>query len=351
MNSTILAAAIPSDVVRLTGPFLVGQFINWGLFGLLNIQVYLYYIAFPHDRLVPKTIVATSYIVELVQIIMSTRDAFRIFGKGWGVQEELDKVGWQWFSVVILGAIIASIGQMFYAWRIWVLSTKLWMPLIVVVLSLTQLVAGFVGGAIAKERGDSLMQVTAFVPISIWLVGTSVCDICIAASMLWHLRRPNSRFRSTNTLLTKIITVTIETGLICAASALIDLALFIAFRHTNYHIPFCASLSKLYSNSLLAVLNARIKITGGRNEFSMPDDSSLSTMLSTASSVPSRSSSMLPRFDRMSLGISMGHKSEKSASESSSTIPISMMSNGYRVASPPPPPRSYPAVTVVHTVS
>lgn len=86
-----------------------------------------------------------------------------------------------------------------------------------------------------------------------WLVGTSVCDIVIAVSMLYYMRHARTGFRATTTLLTKIIRVSIETGLICATFALLDLSIFLAYPHNNYHIPICMCLSKIYSNSLLAV--------------------------------------------------------------------------------------------------
>ena len=102
----------------------------------------MYYIAFPKDKRLPKAIVATVYTLETLQIILSTRDAFRNFGTGWGSMSELDSVGWLWFSVPVLGAlsmsckpllieavtlidrIVCCIGQMFYAWRIWILGRQ-----------------------------------------------------------------------------------------------------------------------------------------------------------------------------------------------------------------------------------
>lgn len=91
-----------------------------------------------------------------------------------------------------------------------------------------------------------------------WLVGTSVCDIVIAMSMLHYMRHARTGFRATTTLLTKIIRVSIETGLICATFALLDLSIFLSYPHNNYHIPLCMCLSKIYSNSLLAVCGVSI---------------------------------------------------------------------------------------------
>lgn len=53
----------------------------------------------------PKIIVTTVYVLELAQTVLSTRDSFRNFGTGWGDMNDLNTVGWLWFSVPVLGSI------------------------------------------------------------------------------------------------------------------------------------------------------------------------------------------------------------------------------------------------------
>ena len=78
-------------------------------------------------------------------------------------------------------------------------------------------------------------------------------DIIIAVCMIYHLRRSDTGFRRTRTLLSKFVRITVETGLVCAACAVLDLALYCAFQTNNYHLAPSVPLSKLYSNSLLVV--------------------------------------------------------------------------------------------------
>lgn len=65
----------------------------------------VYYLAFPKDKPLPKAIVATCFVLEILQTTLSTRDAFRNFGTGWGNMIDLDAVGWLWFSVPVLGSV------------------------------------------------------------------------------------------------------------------------------------------------------------------------------------------------------------------------------------------------------
>lgn len=48
------------------------------------------------------------YTLELLQTVLSTRDAFRVFGTGWGDLNGLDGVGWLWFSVPVLVSLSKS---------------------------------------------------------------------------------------------------------------------------------------------------------------------------------------------------------------------------------------------------
>jgi len=52
-SSAVLA---PSTAQFLAGPTIIGNFINWGLFGVLCLQIYLYYCAFPKDKASVKAI-------------------------------------------------------------------------------------------------------------------------------------------------------------------------------------------------------------------------------------------------------------------------------------------------------
>ncbi|PBK99741.1 hypothetical protein ARMGADRAFT_1008250 [Armillaria gallica] len=264
-------------IAELTGPLLLGHFFNWGLFGALTVQAYIYYLAFPHDRWIPKTIVAVAYTLEFLQTILATRDAFRNFGTGWGDLDDLNKVGWLWFSVPVMSSIISVSAQIFFAWRIWMFSDKWWLPTLIVLLAITEGIAGIWSGVSAHFIGIfSKVQEHNEKTTAVWLGGTALCDVIIAASMIYYLTRSKTGFRSTNVILAKFVRITVETGAVCATFAILDLAFFIAYKHNNYHLAPSIALSKLYSNSLLVVFNARIRFVGGRDIGNASDDYSLS---------------------------------------------------------------------------
>ncbi|KAI0794954.1 hypothetical protein C8Q75DRAFT_518350 [Abortiporus biennis] len=240
-----------------------GHLWNWGLFGILVLQIYLYYLSFPNDRTRPKLLVLSLLSLEIVQIILSARDAFRVLVQGWGDVVELDKVGLEWFSAIIIGALVACLTQVFFAWRISVLSGKNWLSAPIVLLSILQLVAGmYVGIIVAKDpfRSHGAM---------------SACDILIAVIMTFSLSNSNPLIPAIYEPVTLVVRFTVETGVVCAISATLDLILFLSFRRKAIFLPLCFMLSKLHSNSVLALLNMRLRIFGGRHDTKVPTDVTL----------------------------------------------------------------------------
>ena len=57
-----------------------------------------------------------------------------------------------------------------------------------------------------------------------------------------------------------------------AVFATIDLILYFALPHTVYHICIATFLTKLYTNSLLALFNSRVSIIGSRDSIEKPSE-------------------------------------------------------------------------------
>ncbi|KAF8880085.1 hypothetical protein BD779DRAFT_1550380 [Infundibulicybe gibba] len=264
--STNPPGPIPQNIGASAGPLLLGYLFNWCLFGVLSVQVYLYYLAFPRDRLSIKCLVFGLYIVETLQTILITHDVFDSFGSGYGMLSALESTQLEWLGVPIISGIVSCTVQTFFAYRIFVLSKSKPLGLIICVIALTQGASGIAQGVQALQINDfAKLQNEAFVSCTIWLGGAALCDIIIAVSMSYYLSKSETGFRSTHVLISKLIRLTIETGSMTAAVATIDMALFLAFRNNNYHATPALILAKLYSNTLVVILNSRLRIVDGRD--------------------------------------------------------------------------------------
>ncbi|KAH8085999.1 hypothetical protein BXZ70DRAFT_1045453 [Cristinia sonorae] len=268
-NVNETTTALP-DITLIAGPVLIGHVITWGLMGMLTVQVYIYYLAFPKDNWKTKFLVGTAYAVETTQTACFTYDIFRIFVRGWSNPSELDSVGLLWLDISIIPGIVPTLCQLFYAWRIHRLSQSYKIPVLVALLSITQLVVTLYGGvrAIHMQNILNYPETVVFTSLLICFTSEALCDTLIACSMsyfFWKARK-TVLSRQASTMLTRLIRLTVETGFITAVSTTVMFMLFVGQKDTLLYAGFLTPSSKLYSNTLLVLLNSRVRILGGRVE-------------------------------------------------------------------------------------
>ncbi|KAJ7771465.1 hypothetical protein B0H16DRAFT_1513636 [Mycena metata] len=257
--SPSMPSALPA-MGQFTIPILVGTLMNYLLIGALFVQVYLYFLAFPKDNIYHRLTVGFLVVAEVLQTVGDSRDTIRIFGSGWGNPEVLESVGWSWFSVPVMGSAIASVGQMFFARRIYVLADNFFIPGLITTITALQFGAGMWSGVlIYRAKTFSQLQMRLEAPLVVWLGAMTLANLVIVAGTAYYVikrRRPDFS-RLTLTALSQILRVTVETGFVCASFALVNLVLFVTYGGNNYHLGICIWLCKVYSNSILAILNSR----------------------------------------------------------------------------------------------
>ncbi|KAK0196100.1 hypothetical protein F5146DRAFT_317764 [Armillaria mellea] len=266
-------------IETLSGPLIVAYLLHWGLFGTLSVQLYLYYLAFPNDRKFTKCLVYGFYLVAFIQTMAFTYDAFATFGYGFGDLEALTGMYSNWFTVTILSSVSACVGQSFYAYRIFVLSKSQIVPIVVICVSLTSFVAGIITGVFCFPADDVTELVSPRMSIAVGILcgASALCDIIIAICMTLYLMRGNTGLRQTQILVAKLIRLTIETGSVTAVGALLTFILFFAFPHQTFYQAPALLTSEMYANTVIMVLNARIRIMGGRDIYTSDTDMIITT--------------------------------------------------------------------------
>ncbi|KAK0451652.1 hypothetical protein EV421DRAFT_1731468 [Armillaria borealis] len=246
-------------IAELSGP--IAALLNWGLFGTLSVQLYLYYLAFPNDRRFTKYLVYGIYVIEFVQTMFITHDVFATFGYGFGDMDALTAKHLYWFTVPIMSAIAAGIGQVFYAYRIFILSKSRIISIFIVCISLTNYVASMFTGVYSFQAGIITRLTSRKLHIAVGLM------------------RSTTDFRRTRILITKIIRLTIETGSVTAVVALLSVVLFIVFPNQTFYMTPTLIMPKLYANAVYMVLNSRFQIIGGRDTYKSSTDISITTTM------------------------------------------------------------------------
>ncbi|KAF8799753.1 hypothetical protein BYT27DRAFT_7200985 [Phlegmacium glaucopus] len=275
-NSTSLDD--PSDLRTVATSLIVALAINWGLLGMLCLQVYTYYIAFPQDHLLPKLQVYGVLFCECVQSAVVAYDVVTALVKSLGDPNELDLLRTLWFTIPVAGGITGGVGQLFFAYRIWMISSELKPTIIIAAFSVASVCSAmFSAEAFFRAKTFSILLSgdMGFPSIAAWNGIGAICDLSIALSMPYFLMRHGTGLRSTHIMIVRLVRLLIEIGGLTAIMAILHLCLY-SSRNEIFVIPGL-SMSKLYATTMLVILNNRLKIEGGRFEQGDVEESTLSS--------------------------------------------------------------------------
>ncbi|KAF9443633.1 hypothetical protein P691DRAFT_808695 [Macrolepiota fuliginosa MF-IS2] len=210
-----------------------------------------------------------------MQTAFALRDFYTLFctsfgNLSWNINPR--RFGFMWFTIPVSDTLVAVIVQLFYAYRIWTISRQKIITVVVSVSAITQFVCGIITAATDynQVRDDAVASfAVSLVDIIAWGTVGGLCDVLIAIYMFYFLSKQLSRVpRRTQVPLTRIKRLLLETGILTAAMATGYTALSVLENlrsNWNWFVIPGLSLSKLYSNSMLVLMNNRATITGGRN--------------------------------------------------------------------------------------
>ncbi|KAI0739120.1 hypothetical protein C8Q80DRAFT_231774 [Daedaleopsis nitida] len=274
---------VSRSVLLLIGPIYFAVAGSCLLFGISIVQLYIYCSYYPNDRQRIKGLVYWVFALDVYLTVVSISLGWHVLCSGWGREVNIQAPGWSFPGIVAGDGIMATTVHIFYAWRIWMLKKWIWVPGTIILISLAQL-----GSAISIAAGIShiqhLSELLPFFPrTTVWLGGAATADILIAVAMLYILlqARHNARafrIRRSQRTINRLMALSLETGSITAACALIELVFFLApgVNDTNIHAMLAYILGKIYSNAMMANLNSRVRISERNTEVSRGISTSLS---------------------------------------------------------------------------
>ncbi|KJA27651.1 hypothetical protein HYPSUDRAFT_867045 [Hypholoma sublateritium FD-334 SS-4] len=144
---------------------------NWILFGILSVQIYLYYVAFPKDYRVIKVIVSAQLLLETIQTATFSHDVIHHFTIVYTRPNAIYDVGTLWISIPLMIGLIAFITQSFYCYRVGVLTRSKCAVALINMLSLAQLAAA-ISVAVQEKKAILLIRFLSenktLIAIGIW---------------------------------------------------------------------------------------------------------------------------------------------------------------------------------------
>ncbi|TFK90194.1 hypothetical protein K466DRAFT_638889 [Polyporus arcularius HHB13444] len=219
------------DPGPLIAPLFLANSLNWLALGVLLVQCCFYLQNFPTDQRWIRVLVASIFVLELVQTATTTHQAWWYTVTNWNNPAALLTFPWSAMTVPIMAGIIAAIVQMFYAWRVFVLSSN-WilcgMAILIVVLSLLQCITSIVVSVLFQLNATPVELERLRHGFELWITSSFVCDVLIAGNMLYILYtvRNQSIWERASGIVGRLIGITIGTGAAIALCGALTLGLF-----------------------------------------------------------------------------------------------------------------------------
>ncbi|KAH7912152.1 hypothetical protein BJ138DRAFT_1149068, partial [Hygrophoropsis aurantiaca] len=243
------------------GPGLIGLALSLGMYGVALAQYGFYLNAFPRDPRGLKALVLFVFIIDALH-------SYGMIAYNWAILVTCHRgvigecpadLPWEAVMAPVISYSTTFIVQSFYGHRLWIISAhNKYITFTVFVIAVIEYALGIsciVG--IIRNAGSPTAANTALA-VGGAAAGLSVtCDVLITSSVFFYLRPQRSGIKRTGTAMQQLINIFVNMGLL---TCLISLSLFV-FNWTEdgqYWIGAPAPLiCKSYTNSLMAVLNAR----------------------------------------------------------------------------------------------
>ncbi|KAI0750004.1 hypothetical protein C8Q80DRAFT_663083 [Daedaleopsis nitida] len=241
------------------GAVLIGTILGSILYGLTSHQSYRYYRLYPTDPLLLKLMVFVIWCLDTFHTILSMHVCYYYLITNYFDPEKLLVGIWSMrLTIITTGAVIA-ITHIFFARRIFLIGNRnIYLLILMGLLLVTETcfcLAATVETFVAVTFERYTEHYKWIIPCSL---GTAVIiDAVTTSTLTYYLHKCRTGFKRTDSLIDILIVYTINTGLL---TGLLNLAAMLAATFspkTLIYYGIDIASSKMYANSLLAVLNAR----------------------------------------------------------------------------------------------
>ncbi|KAH9853821.1 hypothetical protein C2E23DRAFT_867811 [Lenzites betulinus] len=225
----------------------------WPWFNTLAVscsQMYYYFTRYRSDPWSIKLLVTAVWVSDSIHQALISHSIYWYLITEYGVPGAPLQIAETIIIEVFFNSFTSLFVQSFFAARIWKLSGgKLVLVIPVVVL---------VAGEFGNMALGSFLDAYKVKGLSISMNALAAAgDVTIAAILCTILHKSRTGFSNSNTLINKLMVFAVNTGLLTSVCACLSLITIVALPNTLIYITFFFLLGRLYSNSLMATLNAR----------------------------------------------------------------------------------------------
>ncbi|KZP05910.1 hypothetical protein FIBSPDRAFT_940265 [Athelia psychrophila] len=257
--SATAAAALPV-LDNTMGATLIGVLVGSALWGVSAMQVWYYYATYKEDVWYYKWLVAAVFTSDTIHQILISHSIYTYLITQFGNYVYLGEIVWSILLEVLFNGFTALLVQGFMTVRVFKLTPQKWRwpaaGLIVALVTgeFVSVVAYYAQGRYIKTFAGLVKLKTNSEAINGF---GAAADVLIAAVMCVVLQRSRTGFKNSDTMINTLIMFTMNTGLLTSLCAVASLVSIVAAPNTFIYIAFFFNIGRLYSNSMLATLNAR----------------------------------------------------------------------------------------------
>ncbi|KAJ7440251.1 hypothetical protein FB451DRAFT_1300620 [Mycena latifolia] len=263
--SATLELGAPLD--NTMGSMLLGVLVSAVLYGISLLQCLFYFTRYHRDPLYLKALVAVTLFLDSMHLAFVVHTIYHYLITNYYQHDTLEVMVWSVSLEALPTGVTAALVQSFYAYRVWRMSHhNVILTGIILVLVFATSACGTAWVVLALKAGtyERLLSISPLT-ISINALSTAV-DVIITTTLCFMLRQTRPASLETETMINRLILFTINTGLLTSLCAIASLISLIASPRTLIYASFYFCIGRLYSNSLLASLNARTVIRGRIND-------------------------------------------------------------------------------------
>ncbi|KAF9017601.1 hypothetical protein BDZ89DRAFT_1022050 [Hymenopellis radicata] len=237
------------------------------LWGITCMQTFLYFVYHnTHDSIGMKLMVVWLWIMDTIHMVIVDRGFWVLVYK---VHDPFI-LSTEYLVAGLFTALVALPVQLFFTYRIWIFSQRMWIvPLVFIPASLYQF-AGYIAFTVICLKNGPTAKIIFDIerlPQSIWGVGAAQ-DMLISGLLLWMIWRDrvnmdDSRISARSArILQRLSIAVINSGLWTALTSLFIIIMMVVYPAQQIYVSLYFIVGPLYCNSLLANLNARNFIRG-----------------------------------------------------------------------------------------
>jgi len=246
------------------GAAYIGMVASAILFGVATLQTFMFYRMYPREKLYLKIAVALLLILDGLSLFLNAHTVYHYLVDNFGNFAAMRMIVWSVRLQVVVNVVIICSVQTLYALRMSAFS-EMGAPYL-------KWIMWFVWIGLACGYGIGIVLIIEIYSISgftqvdeiRWAIlmsfgASTIIDFMIAASMCFYLQqgRSTAGYSYTNNMLSTLIQYVLCTGVVTSACSITSLVAFAVMPHNLIFLSIQFSLTKLYVNSFLAMLNAR----------------------------------------------------------------------------------------------